>query len=556
MKVLALVIARGGSKGLPRKNVRLLAGKPLVAYPIEEAKKSKYVDRVILTTDDLEIAEIGRQYGAETPFMRPAELAKDATTELPVVQHALNWLRENENYIPDIVVRLVPTSPLSTAEYIDKGIEILIQNPDADSVRSVAESPKHPLKCWRFEDRKLIPFVPKEIYGFDEPYTMPRQKLPKAYVNNGAVDVLRPNVILEKNSWLGEKIYGFEMPAKSSVNIDTLEDFMEAEKILNQKIDMENKKTVLYSGPIESFEVVKQILGERFNLERSEPTPEDLLPKFEKCFAYLDASMKVKIPAENINKAENLKIIVTATTGADHIDSEALKLREIPLLTLKGQKDVLRNLTSAAEHSWLLLMACVRKLRGAIKNVDIGGWDRVEFPGRMFRGKTIGIIGMGRIGSWMARYAQAFDMHVQGFDPFISEFPNGVKKVSMDELLETSDFISIHVNYTPEVKGMITSEMIKKMKQGSVFINTSRGELVDERSLVEELESGRISAVGADVLVGEPEIKSNLLWQYAQNHNNVLITPHIGGFCPESVDITVAFSCDRIMNYFEENGLL
>lgn len=548
MKILALIIARGGSKGVPRKNIKLLAGKPLIAYPIDEAKKSKYINRIILTTDDVEIAEIGRKYGAETPFFRPAELAQDATTELPVVQHALNWLCEHENYVPDVVIRLVPTSPLSTAEYIDKGIEIMLQNPDADSVRSVTESPKHPLKCWHLEDGHLTPFIPKEIYGFDEPYIMPRQKLPKAFMNNGAVDVLRPSVILEKNSWLGSKIYGFEMPAKNSINIDTLEDFEEAEKILSRKM-------VLYSGPVESFPVVKQKLGNKFEVVRTEPTPEDLLPEFEKCFAYLDASMKVKIPAESIGKAINLKIISTATTGADHIDLDALNLRGIPLLTLKGQKEVLRNLTPAAEHSWLLLMACVRKLRGAIKNVEAGGWDRVQYPGRMFKGKTIGIIGMGRIGSWMARYAQAFDMQVQGFDPFIPEFPSGVKKVSLDELLQTSDFISIHVNYTPEVKGLITSEMVKKMKPGAVFINTSRGELVDEKALVEELESGRISAVGADVISGEPEISGNPLWQYAQTHDNVLITPHIGGFCPESVDITVAFACDRILNYFEEKDL-
>lgn len=235
MKILALIIARGGSKGVPRKNIKLLAGKPLLAYPIEEAKKSKYINRVVLTTDDLEISEIGRQYGAETPFMRPAELAQDVTTELPVVQHALNWLKEYENYVPDIVIRLVPTSPLSTVEFIDKGIEIMLQNSDADSVRSVAESPKHPLKCWHLNNGRLSPFIPKEIYGFDEPYIMPRQKLPKAFVNNGAVDVLRPSVILGKNSWLGEKIFGFEMPADNSVNIDCEDDFCAAEKILGKK---------------------------------------------------------------------------------------------------------------------------------------------------------------------------------------------------------------------------------------------------------------------------------------------------------------------------------
>jgi phosphoglycerate dehydrogenase-like enzyme/CMP-N-acetylneuraminic acid synthetase len=548
MKILALIIARGGSKGVPRKNIRLLAGKPLIAYPIDEAKKSKYINRVVLTTDDLEIAEIGRQCGAETPFMRPAELAQDATTELPVVQHALNWLRQNENYIPDIVIRLVPTSPLSTAEFIDKGIEIMLQNPDADSVRSVTESPKHPLKCWHLADGKLTPFIPKEIYGFDEPYIMPRQKLPKAFMNNGAVDVLRPSVILEKNSWLGEKIYGFEMPAKNSINIDNEDDFADAEKILN-------RKTVLYSGPVENFEVVKRKLGNKFNLEIAEPTPESLLPKFEKCFAYLDASMKVHISAETIEKAKNLKVVATATTGTDHIDVVALETRGIGFFSLKGRKELLSNLTSTAEHSWLLLSACARKFRGAIKNVEDRGWDRINFPGTMMKGKTLGIIGMGRLGAWMARYAQAFDMRVQGTDPFVLEFPAGVKRVSMDELVATSDFITTHVNYTPEVKNLISGEIIRKMKKGMIFINTSRGALVDEQALVEELESGRIAAVGADVLTSEPEIATSPLWQYAQTHNNVIITPHIGGFCPEAVDLTVAFSCDRILNYFEENRL-
>lgn len=238
MEILALVLARGGSKGVPRKNIRPLLGKPLIAWTIEEAKKSKYISRVILSTDDAEIAEIGREYGTEVPFMRPVELAQDATTELPVVQHALKWLKDNENYAPDIVVRLVPTSPLRTAEHIDQGIKLMLENPDADSVRSVTESPKHPLKCWRLENNRLTPFVPKELYGFgekDEPYIMPRQKLPKAYVNNGAVDVLRVSVVMEKNSWLGEKIYGFEMPYKDSINIDNETDFLLAEVFLKER---------------------------------------------------------------------------------------------------------------------------------------------------------------------------------------------------------------------------------------------------------------------------------------------------------------------------------
>lgn len=315
------------------------------------------------------------------------------------------------------------------------------------------------------------------------------------------------------------------------------------------------KPIILYTGPEESSRVVKDVLGEKFEVRRTEPNTEELLPEFEKCDAFLDASMKVRVPAEIIEKAENLKIITTATTGADHIDQNALEKKGVPILTLKGQKQILWNITSAAEHSWLLLMACARKLPEAVQHVKEGGWDRVQFPGLMFRGKTIGIIGMGRIGNWMSKYANGFGLSVLGYDPFTEEFPERVKKVEMDELLEASDFISIHVNFTPETKGMITSEMIKKMKPGVIFINTSRGDLVDENALVEELESGRIRAVGADVLQGEPEIKENVLWQYGQNHSNVIITPHIAGFCPESVDITVRFAAERILNYFNENDL-
>ncbi|MEA3272792.1 MAG: acylneuraminate cytidylyltransferase family protein [Patescibacteria group bacterium] len=235
MKILAVIMARGGSKGLPGKNIKPMLGKPLIAYIIEEAKKSKYIERVILSTDDDAIAGVGKQYGTEVLFKRPAELASDTATELPVVQHALKWLEDNDGYKPDIIVRLVPTSPLSKAEYIDKGIKLMLDNPDAEGVRSVVKSPSHPLKCWRLEGDNLISFIPKEVYGFKEPYIMPRQVLPKAFVNNGAVDVLKYDTIMNKNSWLGDKIYGFEMPEENSVNIDNEFDFMMAKRILKRE---------------------------------------------------------------------------------------------------------------------------------------------------------------------------------------------------------------------------------------------------------------------------------------------------------------------------------
>lgn len=312
-----------------------------------------------------------------------------------------------------------------------------------------------------------------------------------------------------------------------------------------------NKRTVLYTGPKENMAVAEKVLGAKFTILRAEPTPEDLLTKFETCSAFLDASMKVRIPAEAIKKAVDLKIIATATTGVDHIDAEALQERGIPILTLKGQKEVLRDITAAAEHSWALLLSAARRMRGALEHTESGGWNRTDFPGIMLKGKTLGLIGFGRIGSWMARYANAFDMKILAHDPFIKEYPEYVKAVSMEELLKNSDFVSLHVNYAPELKGMLNAGFISIMKPGVVFINTSRGELTDENALVVALKSGKISALGVDVLTGEPEISKNPIWQYAQNHDNVVITPHIGGFCPEAVDIVVAFAAKRMLNFFD-----
>ena len=209
MNILALVPARGGSKGIPRKCIKLLAGEPLLAYTIREAKKSKYITRLIVSTEDEEIARVAEQYVAEIPFLRPTELALDHVTDLPVFQHCLMWLKENQGYSPDIVVHLRPTAPLRTVHHIDTGIELLLASPKSDCVRSVCCAAQHPLKMWRLKDGYLDPFISEEVSGIREAYNMPRQKLPPAYIQNGAVDVIRTEVILRKASMTGDVIKAF-----------------------------------------------------------------------------------------------------------------------------------------------------------------------------------------------------------------------------------------------------------------------------------------------------------------------------------------------------------
>lgn len=225
MEILAIIPARGGSKAVKKKNIKPLGGKPLLYYTVSEALKSSHITRVVLSTDAEDIAACGRDLGVEVPFLRPPELAQDHVQDLPVFEHALRFLAEREGYRPDAVAHLRPTAPLRTAKHIDEAIGTLLADPSADSVRSVTEAPKHPYKMWKVEGGGLTPFIPKSFHGLHEAYNYPRQKLPKAYIQNGSIDVMWARTILEKGSMSGERILAYVMEEADSVNIDTELDF-------------------------------------------------------------------------------------------------------------------------------------------------------------------------------------------------------------------------------------------------------------------------------------------------------------------------------------------
>jgi phosphoglycerate dehydrogenase-like enzyme len=305
------------------------------------------------------------------------------------------------------------------------------------------------------------------------------------------------------------------------------------------------KPRVLYLGPGEMHADVQAWLHE-FHVEHA-ATDEDVDARIAACVAVLDASMRIRFAAARIARASQLKLYVTATTGADHVDGKALADRGIPLLTLKGQREVLSNLTPAAEHSWLLLMSCARHLRAAVQQVLDGGWDRTLHPGTMLRGKTLGLVGCGRIGGWMAKYGHAFGMRVIGFDPHADPWPEHVNRAaSLEDVLQASDFVSVHVPLTEQTAGLLGRRQLGSLKRGAVLVNTSRGEIVDENALLEGLQTGHIAAAGVDVISGEPDIDRHPLVLYARAHHNLVITPHIGGFSPDAVRTVLEFSCGRI----------
>lgn len=235
MKILAIIPARSGSKGIPNKNIRLINNKPMLSYSIEHALNSKYINRVILSTDSPDYAEIGKNYGAEIPFLRPAEYATDTALDIDVFFHALTFLKEHENYFADIVVHLRPTYPIRNPDDIDAMIDILLEDNDIDSVRSISCAKENPFKMWTMDKAgKLYP-ISSQIH---ECYNLPRQQLPTPYYQNACIDVVRGDVIISQKSMTGNNIYGYLMT--DNFDIDTEEDF----KVASQYLQVTKGKSI------------------------------------------------------------------------------------------------------------------------------------------------------------------------------------------------------------------------------------------------------------------------------------------------------------------------
>ena len=221
-EVLAVVPARGGSKGIPRKNLVPVNEIPLIGHSIRHALESPSITRVIVSTEDEEIAEVARRLGAEVPFMRPRALAEDHVLDQPVFRHVLETLKNDERYEPALVVHLRPTSPFRRIEWIEEAIAQLAAQPIADSIRSVSRPSQHPYRMFAIAgDGFLHPLMQDE---HPTPYLLRRQDLPPVYYYNCVLDVTRPATILEKGSMTGDKILPYVVPGDDIIDVDTRRD--------------------------------------------------------------------------------------------------------------------------------------------------------------------------------------------------------------------------------------------------------------------------------------------------------------------------------------------
>ena len=232
-EVLAIIPARGGSKSIPKKNIRAFAGHPLIAYSIAAGLEAETVDRVIVSTDDEEIAVIARSYGAETPFLRPNEISRDETPDLPVFTHTLEFLEKEDNYKPDIVIQLRPTSPLRKVSHIDQAVYQLLERPDADAIRTVCVPFQNPFKMWQITSDGFM--KPLMKLSHPEPYNLPRQQLPEVYWQTGYVDAAWTDTIRIKKSMTGECILPLVIEPNEWIDIDSPNDWRHAERLLEMR---------------------------------------------------------------------------------------------------------------------------------------------------------------------------------------------------------------------------------------------------------------------------------------------------------------------------------
>lgn len=252
-----------------------------------------------------------------------------------------------------------------------------------------------------------------------------------------------------------------------------------------------------------------------------------------------------------------LKAVACAATGPDHIDVDVARERGIAVISLKGETAFLRSIPASAEHSWGLLLALTRRIPAAAEAGRSGRWARDDFRGRDLAGRTLGILGCGRIGEKVAGYGLAFGMQVIAFDPYRADLPAGVARAAtQEELLRAADVLMVHVPLDDGTRGLLGAEAFAAMKPGAVLVNTARGAVLDEAALLAALESGHLAGAALDVLADEspPAVAANPLLAFARAQATLIVTPHIAGATADSMAATEIFIARKLAALLAARG--
>ncbi|MBF0340517.1 MAG: cytidylyltransferase [Magnetococcales bacterium] len=554
-RILAVIQARSGSKGIPDKNIHPLLGHPLMAYSIRAGLDARLVSDVVVSTDSPAYAAIARRYGAKTPFLRPAELSGDLVASAPSLRWAVLECERLFDACYDYVVELPCVSPLRDGRDIDGALEKLIAT-GADSVISMVDTgEKHPIRLKRIVDDQIVDFTRE----YPEPAIGSRRQdlKPPSYIRNGAIYAMTRQAIVELGSRHGADSRPYLMEPERSINIDERMDLPLAECMMRHGFcnnrpapvpenTLERRVTggrpvVLVTTPMHFLPEVKDELAAFVDVifahGASRAEVADLLPQ-------VDGWICSPCPTYTIDAAllacsgGRLRVLATPSTGSNHIDLSWCATHGVTVTRLK-ESDVVHSIFASSEFTWALILATVRRLPKAAERVKQGYWRDVEDELRAIElhGRTLGIIGFGRIGGNVARYARPFGMRVIACDPFKTiDQPEVEQLANPMELLARADIVLIAVHLDETTRGMVNGAWFAAMRPGAVFINVSRGEIVDEAALLAALQSGHLAAAGLDVISDEflSDKRQHPLIRHARSHDHLLITPHIAGLTRDS----------------------
>lgn len=565
MKILGIILARGGSKGIPKKNIYPICGHPLIAYSISAALNSSYVTDIVVSTDSDEIADIAKEYGADVPFMRPEGLAGDTITSVDALSHAAKEAELFFGEVYDYIVELPCVSPLRDNTHIDEAIKKLIDTGCDSVISMVSTGEKHPTRLKKIVDDKIIDFC-KE---YPEPACGSRRQdlKPISYIRNGAIYSMKRDVLIKEHSRHGKDSRPYIMPPEKSINID-------------EPLDLKMASFMISNGFCNNKPVKKKIYSDASDSRLPSAlvtTPTYFMPEMEKSLSrvfrcrfapradkdvvtdlIVDAEVLIcqpcpeyRIDSDVLKGASKLKVIASTSTGTNHIDTEYCKANNIEIVSLRYSHKV-KSIVASSEFTFGLVLAVTRQIPQAFGNVKAGRWREDEdiFRGIELRGKTLGIIGYGRIGSNNARYARAFGMNVIAHDPHVTITNPDIWQLDNPyDVIRDADILLVCVHLDDSTLNMVNDYWFNCMKDGVYFINTSRGEVVDEAALLKNLKSGKVAAAGLDVISEEFTSDKNThpVIEYARNNINLIVTPHIAGLTHDSERKALEIVIDSVL---------
>ena len=541
-KILVNILARSGSTGIKDKNIADLEGRPVLWYSVTEALKSKYADAICFSTDSKKYADLAEQAGLEVPFLRDKKYAKKSST----AADASRWttLRyekfSQEKY--DYIVDFMNSNPFKIVDDLDTCIEILYKNKKADTVVAVN-------RVWDGHPDRIKQIVNGEIQdwpGTKEKLESLRQDLkPPAYIRSGSVYAMKRHVLIDEINRRGKISLPYILPDERVCNLDEPKDLYTARAMMKQRTSsiftsnpLSKKLKILVTSKINDLtDIIKKIneIGDIKIINNAERTQ---LKKIVKKYDAILCSTNINIDKDLLSNSSklNLKYVITPSVGVDHLDISYLKKNKIKIFSLKNSFNATKMIYSPAELTFAHILNISRNFFSATSSVRQKKWYPNNHIGFELSGKVIGIIGMGAVGSILAKYCKAFGLKIISYDPFkrIND-PDIYQTDKIENLLINSDIISINVSGESKNDNLISESEFKLMKNHAILINTSRGNVVEIKSLIKNLKESKIAAAGIDVIFKEhlfpKKYPRKLLKDLdkLQKENKLFITPHIGG---------------------------